>query len=262
MSVIIKDVAYGLYHVPDFVRYGSKPSRDIADNHDVLLDLQNHLRTYEQCVSYPPHQVFIGNKYPDELNKIPKPWYEHPLADARREGLFGEIMTEEEFYAWLKIADDFDLLWLDPDFVRYIKEKVVSYPFMTESRMNKLGEGQSPEKIKAIVEQGAALPVFYNGEPVGSLRKDHETDDTLKSDVLMENLMAKASGSLAIMKMLERANMTPDDVEFVLDCTETAVGDRYNRGGAASQKPWQRWWDAQMPPAMISVLFAVLLCMP
>jgi betaine reductase len=46
----------------------------------------------------------------------------------------------------------------------------------------------------------------------------------------MENLIAKASGSLVMFHLFKRAGVEPADVDFVLDCTETAVGDRYNRG--------------------------------
>ncbi len=31
MAVVVKDCAYLLAHVPDFIRYGSKPSRDLED---------------------------------------------------------------------------------------------------------------------------------------------------------------------------------------------------------------------------------------
>ena len=115
MSVVIKEVAYGLYYVPDFVRYGSKPSRDIEDDPNRIKEIYDHLRSYEECVAYPPHQVFIGNLHPDDLNKVAKPYYENQPASAERQGPFGEIMPEDEFYAWMKVADDFDLLWLEPD---------------------------------------------------------------------------------------------------------------------------------------------------
>jgi hypothetical protein len=32
MSVTIREASYVIVHVPDFVRYGSKPSRDIEEN--------------------------------------------------------------------------------------------------------------------------------------------------------------------------------------------------------------------------------------
>jgi betaine reductase len=141
-----------------------------------------------------------------------------------------------EFYGWLKAADDFDLLWLDPDFVRQIKDKFTRHPFVKKSWATKLGEGKSSEKITEIISQGGALPVFHDGKMVGSLRRDHDRDDTLKADVLMENLMAKASGALAMIHLLKRADVDPSDVDFVLDCTETAIGDRYNRGGGSLSK--------------------------
>ncbi len=236
MSVVIKEVGYLLVHVPDFVQYGSKPSRDISDNEGLLKELNGHLRDYQGAVNYPPHQVFIGNRHPDDLNTIPKPWYEHPVLEGKRSGPFGEIMPEEEFYAWMKAADDFDLLWLTPDFVGRIREPFAAHPFIGEVQVKKLGEGKPPEKIKEIIEQGAAFPLYFQGELIGSLRRDHDRDDTLKPEVLMENLMAKASGSLAMLHLFKRAGIGPTEVDFVLDCTETAIGDRYNRGGGSLSK--------------------------
>ena len=126
MAVVIKDCAYVLVHVPDFVRYGSKPSRDISVNGEEGRELEKriyeHIRSYEEAVAYPPNQVFIGNIHPDQLHNILQPWYEHPLEDAKREGKFGEILGEEEFYGWVKIADDFNLIWLTPDFIERIRD--------------------------------------------------------------------------------------------------------------------------------------------
>jgi len=236
MSVVIKETAYVLAYVPDFVQYGSKPSRDIPENEGWLQQIRNHLRSYEDAVNYAPHQVFIGNKHPDELHTVPKPWYEHPLQDGARRGLFGEIMPEDEFYGWMKAADDFDLLWLESQFVDQIRDAFAAHPFIGEAQIEKLGQGKPPEKIREIIEQGAAVPVYFQGNMVGSLRRDHDKDDTLKPIVLMENLMAKASGSLAMLHLFNRAGIAPTDVDFVLDCTETAIGDRYNRGGGSMSK--------------------------
>jgi hypothetical protein len=236
MSVVIKDVSYLLVNVPDFVQYGSKPSRDILENEGLLQKIRNHLRNYEEVLQYAPHQVFIGNKHPDELTAFPKPWYEHPLQNGKRHGKFGEIMPEDEFYGWMKIADDFDLLWLDPQFIDQIRDAFAAHPFIGKAQIEKLGEGKSPDKIREIIEKSAAVPVYFQGKIVGSLRRDHERDDTLKAEILMENLMAKASGSLAMLHLFKRAKIAPTDVEFVLDCTETAIGDRYNRGGGSMSK--------------------------
>lgn len=238
MSVIIKEASYVLVHVPDFVQYGSKPTRDIEEDPGVIKEIYRHLRSYEDVVNYAPHQVYIGTMYPDDLHDVPKPWYENLLSDGKRNGPFGEIMPEDEFYGWLKVADDFDLLWLDPQFIEQIKDKFASHPFVGEAWIKKLGQGKAPEKIKEIIEQGAALPVFLEGKLVGSLRRDHDKDDTLKASVLMENLVAKASGALAMLNLFKLAEIAPTDVDFVLDCTETAVGDRYNRGGGSLSKAY------------------------
>ena len=243
MSVIIKEASYIIVHVPDFVQYGSKPIRDIEENPGVKKELDSHLRSYEDAINYFPHQVFIGNKDPDELYNVPKPWYEHLLKDGKRNGPFGEIMPEDEFYGWMKVADDFDLLWLDPQFIEQIKEKFASHPFVSEAWIKKLGQGKALEKIKEMIERGAALPVFYNGKLVGSLRRDHDKDDTLKAEILMENLVAKASGALAMLHLFKLAKIAPADVDFVLDCTETAVGDRYNRGGGSLSKAYAEMVD-------------------
>jgi hypothetical protein len=236
MSVVIKEAAYLIVHVPDFVQYGSKPSRDLLENNGLLKEIQGQLRTYEEAVRYAPHQVFIGNKHPDQLNDIPKPWFEHPLQDGKRQGPFGEIMPEEEFYGWMKISDDFDLLWLEKEFVDQIRDQFSSHPFINDGHLKKMGVGRPPEKIAEAIEQGNALPVYFHGKRVGSLRRDHDKDDTLKAEILMENLMAKASGSIAMLHLFKRAGITPAEVEFVLDCTETAIGDRYNRGGGSLSK--------------------------
>lgn len=236
MAVTIKEVAYGLFHIPDFIRYGSKPSRDIPEDKELLGKIYQHLRSYEQCLNYPPHQVFLGNRIPESLRDVPEPWYENQQTGAKRNGPYGELMPQDEFYAWMKVADEFDLLWLNPDFTAQIKEKVAGHPFMTEARLEKVGEGKDPLEIKKKLESGEAEPMLFGGEVIGCIRRDHDKDDTLKAEVLLENLMAKASGSFTMMRLFERGGLDPLDIDFVLDCTETAIGDRYNRGGGSLSK--------------------------
>ena len=238
MSVVIKEASYAIVHVPDFVQYGSKPTRDIEDNPAVKNELDRHLRSYQDVVNYAPHQVFIGNMHPDDLVNVPKPWYQNLLSDGKRFGAFGEIMPEDEFYGWLKAADEFDLVWLDPEFIAQIKDKFAGHPFVSEAWVKKLGQGKDLAKIKEIIGQGAALPLYLEGKLVGSLRRDHDRDDTLKAEVLMENLLSKASGVLTMLHLFKLAGIEANDVDFVLDCTETAVGDRYNRGGGSLSKAY------------------------
>ncbi len=236
MAVVIKDCAYVLVNVPDFVRYGSKPIRDLEENPGLLSEIDRHLRTFEEVLAYGPNQVFIGNRHPDDLHGIPQPWYKNPLPDAKRHGPFGEIMPEEEFYGWLKIADEFDLLWLEASFLDRIREAVARHPFVAPAEMKKLEKGVTAEQNRKNIEEDMALPLYYKGKVVGSLKRAHDKDDSLKAAVLMENLMAKASGALVVRHLFKRSGLDPAEVDFILECSETAVGDRYNRGGGSLSK--------------------------
>jgi betaine reductase len=240
MAVVVKEYAYALAHVPGFVRYGSKPIRDIAlaggAGSDLEKKIYSHVRTFEEAVAYPPNQVFIGNMHPDTLHEIPQPWYENPVKDAKKDGPFGEILPEEVFYGWIKMADDFDLVWLTPSFIEKIRDGVASHPFVSEADLKKLGNGVAAEKIAEKVKAEGALPLYSDGQVVGCVRRDHDADDTLKAHVLMENLLTKASGGLVLKHLLKRAGIQPGDIDFLLSCSEEAVGDRYNRGGGSLSK--------------------------
>jgi glycine/sarcosine/betaine reductase complex component C subunit beta len=241
MGVVIKNFSSILAHAPNFVRYGSKPYRDIADNGGgpggrLEKQIYRKVRPYPAAVAYPPNQVFIGNMHPDELDEIPRPWFDHLKREPLRNGLFGEILPEEELYGWLKMADDFNLVWLIPDFIEHIQAKVASHPFVRQEDIEKLGGGVPMEKISAKIEQEAALPLYHDGRIVGSVRADHDKDDSLKAHVLMENLLTKATGALALQHLLRLLKTDPEEVDFILSCSEEAVGDRYNRGGGSLSK--------------------------
>lgn len=240
MSIVVRDCSYILVHVPSFVRYGSKPLRDIEVNGGaegtVAKQIHEHIRGYNEAVAYPPNQVFIGNIHPDNLDDISQPWYEHPIPSAKRHGLFGEILPEEEFYGWIKIADDFDLVWLIPEFTDKIRARISDSPFLKDADIQKLGKGVPIGKILAKIEGDDALPLYCQETLIGSIRRDHEADDSLKAHILLENLLTKASGALAMHHLFKRSGVGPDEVDFILSCSEEAVGDRYNRGGGSLSK--------------------------
>jgi betaine reductase len=104
--------AYALFHVPDLVRYGSKPSRQIAVDRNQADRLQAGLRTFEAALAYPPNQVFIGNVAPEVLEQVERPWFRQPMESARAEGPFGRIVDQLAFYQRLQEADVFDLVHL------------------------------------------------------------------------------------------------------------------------------------------------------
>jgi hypothetical protein len=99
-----------LQHVPDLVRYGSKPSREQPRIPQIL----GALRSFDDAVAYPPNQVFIGNLEPGLLRELPRPWWgERPTADAH--GPSGEIIDQAAFYEMMAELDQFELVRLKED---------------------------------------------------------------------------------------------------------------------------------------------------
>ena len=234
---VIKSCAYALIHTPGFVRYGSKPIREIANSPEPLLPvIDKHLRSFEAAVEYPPNQAFIGNIAPDELNHIDQPWYENPVKGASRYGAFGEIMPEDEFLGLLKLADDFDLVWLDEKHAPMFAQRLSSNTMWKDADPAKIEVGVDQARIRERMADHGSLPLVYENTIVGCFHRHHEEDDTLKAHVLMENMMAKASGALVLKHLLDDAGVKTDEIDFILSCSEEAVGDRYNRGGGSLSK--------------------------
>ena len=174
-----------LAHAPDLVRHGSKPTRE-------GVDLAGSLRTYEEALGYPPHQVFIGNLDPDRLWAIERPWWRNPVA-GRPRGPFGTLIPETELYRRMAEADAFGLFRLDGT--------------------------------------NSGLPIYEGGALLGSMAGAHDEDESLTASVLLENLACKATGALALEDLLERTGLPADELEYAIGCGEEAVGDRYQRGG-------------------------------
>jgi betaine reductase len=214
---VIQAVSNVLAHVPDLVRYGSKPSREIAREATFADRLAGGLRTFRAAVGYAPHQVFIGNLTPWTLDTMARPWSNHCVA-LPTVGPFGHIVPQEVFYVWLKLADRFDLVRLTTDFATRpgLPADVPATPL---------------HEVERLVAKEDACPLWVAGQLVGCVRAGHPDDPALSASVILENLAAKASGALAVGQLLENSQMAPDAVDYVLGCGEEAVGDRYQRGG-------------------------------
>ena len=187
----IVGASFVLAHVPDLVRYGSKPWREPQR----LPEINAALRSFEDCVAYPPNQVFLGNLDPAELWDVPRPWWGHPAPVAPAEGRTGDLMNQTAFYELLAEVDQFDLVRLKDE--------------------PKAGE----------------LPLFEDGEVVGSIAPAHDVDESLQAPIVLENLSIKASAVQALRHLLERSSVDPDSITLAIGCGEEAVGDRYQRGG-------------------------------
>ena len=229
---VIRGVRFFLAHTPGLVRYGSKPCRDIDADPSVADTLLAHLRGFPDAVAYPPNQTFIGSLHPDVLGGLKTPWFRHG-GGGERWGPHGEIMPEEEFYGWLKIADAFDLVSLEADFAASVRPALEAHPLSTPADLEKLGAGVSPAEVDGrVAGEVPALPLFLrDGTRIGCFHAAHELDASLAADVLLENLACKISAVLAARTLLSQAEIDPLDIPYLLNSGEEAVGDRYQRGG-------------------------------
>jgi hypothetical protein len=190
MSAAIHGCSLVLAHAPDLVRHGSKPTRE-----DAADQIAPKLRTFEDALGYPPHQVFLGNLRPEALWELERPWWGHP-AEAKRAGPFGVFVDEDDLYRRMEAADQFQLLKLD---------------------------GRDAAN--------GALSLYRNGDRAGVMLRAHDLDESLSASVLLENLACKATGALALEHLLAQTTFPADDLQYVIGAGEEAVGDRYQRGG-------------------------------
>jgi betaine reductase len=234
---VVKAVSCVLAHVPGLVRHGSKPSREIGRQPEVVHQIQTGLRGYEQAVAYAPNQAFIGNVAPEALWDYPQPWWRNGLAGAQAQGRYGEILPEDAFFALLKLADDFHLVHLERGYLERAAERLSAHPLWADADLSRLGEGESADEVAGRARSGEALPLHAgDGALVGYVVAGHEEDVSQAPDILLENLAAKASGALALKHLLRQAGQEPAEVEYLLGCGEEAVGDRYQRGGGSLSK--------------------------
>lgn len=228
---VVQSYAYLLAHAPEFVRYGSKPRREIGVDPTLADKIDQHLRSFEDAVRYPPNQVFLGNLHPEDLAARPNPWWRNPVEDAKRDGAYGPFLDQLEFYGFLRAVDQFDLVWFTPEFTRRLAESIQNHPLAFPADIANLGQGYSIDKIRTRIEHEKSLAFFYKGELIGAIHRAHDDDEALQADVLLENLVTKASGTLAVRALLQRSGIRPEAVDYILSCSEEAVGDRYQRGG-------------------------------
>lgn len=243
--VVIQNCSYCLAHVPDLVRYGSKPRRQIINDSAVDKQITDALRSYKKAVSYPANQTFIGNLTPSNLAEMSRPWSQHSVGPDRPEpniGPFGEIMDQETFYGLLKLADDLSppLYEIDNNGLNKLQQLLKNHPLLAglgdrllEFTSHLLSrENNRPAHYGLPITSGAAsFGTFF-----GDRRSEGLADENLSAQTLLENLCSKASGALALIWVLKRADMKPEQIDFIISCGEEACGDRYQRGGGGMAK--------------------------
>ena len=229
---VIKGVRFFLAHTPGLVRYGSKPSREIPKTPELLKDITSHLRSYQEAAAYAPNQAFLGALYPDLLHEIEQPWFQQNR-NWKRKNPHGEIMPEGELYGLLKIADAFDLVWLEESFAKEIKDVLVGHALVQEAEVKRLDDSQPYSVIEAkVADAAAALPLYLkDGRLIGCIHRAHEEDAALTADVLLENLACKTTAVMALRSLLKDEQIDPAGIQYILNSGEEAVGERYQRGG-------------------------------
>jgi betaine reductase len=233
-SVGIKGYAYCLNHAPELgLHYGSTPfvERETRGESDFLKNLPKYIQSYEKTMQYAPNQAYIGGITYEEFEASKTPWIENYLTSASRYGRYGEIMPEDEFLGLIAICDVFDLVWLEKSFAEGIKAKLLKDSVMTEAIVARMKGLHDIAEIEAEVKDKKARALYFGGKAVGCVRNGHEVDDCLFAYVLMENLACKAGGVLALLHLMKNSDTKPEEIDFVIECSEEGAGDMNQRAG-------------------------------
>ena len=233
-KAVIKSASYVLVHTPDMIyNNGTTTQTELKTNpnSEFLKDIKNHFRSYEEVVSYPPNQAYIGNLFPDDLAQYAQPWFDKKVEGASRYGKFGEIQPQMEFIAMLKIVDAFELVKLNKDFTKKAIEVIKNDPIFTEADVAAMKEGEEQELIEKLVKEEHSEPLEHEGKLIGCIKRAHDVDTNLTAHIMFENLVVKASGVLAARHLVKVSGLDPATVDYVIECSEEACGDMNQRGG-------------------------------
>ena len=231
---VIKNAGYVLVHTPDMVIHNGSTQtteRIVNPNSEYLKELPKHLRSFEEVVSYYPNQTYIGNLRPEELGQIEAPWFDKKMSSASRKGKLGEIIPQDEFIGMIKISDVFDLVLLDKAFTAEVKNTLSNHPLISEELISRLGEGVEITEIENLVNNEHSEPLYHQFKLVGCVKRAHDVDLNLTAHTMLENLVVKASGTLAMLNLLGQNGIDPNAVDYVIECSEEACGDMNQRGG-------------------------------
>jgi betaine reductase len=233
-NAAIKSTAYCLNHAPELgSHYGTTPYLERHEKPDspFLAQLPKFIQPYDEAARYAPNLAYIGAMTIEQLEARPRPWHANLSDTPTRFGKYGEIMPEDEFLGLMDICDVFDLIWLEAGFAASVRDKLVAHPVLPPEVLKRLKAGRELAAIQKEISTKAALPFYFGGQVVGCCRRGHEVDESLSAHVLVENLACKAGGLLSLFHLLRNAGLRPDEVDFVVECSEEAAGDMNQRGG-------------------------------
>src|SRR6056297_225366 len=231
---IVKGAGYVLVNTPDMVVHnGSTQTTERLSNpnSEYLRGLTEHIRAFDEVVAYLPNQVYIGNLHPEKLKEYDMPWFDKESPIKERFGKYGEIMPQDEFIGLMKMADAFDLVKLDKKFAAEVKQKLKKHPLFDETDIEKIKEGMEIEEIISQMNEYHAEGIYMNGKVVGCVKRAHDIDINLNAHTMFENIVVKASGTLALKNLIAKNDLDPASIEYVIECSEEACGDINQRGG-------------------------------
>lgn len=227
---VIQKVGYALAHTPSLLEHHGSLATQTRQTHPddaYLTQIKNHLRPFDEVVSYPPNQCYIGNITPDELGKIEKPWFKTPGSD-KAEGKYGEIVSETIFYTVLDYVDVFELVSFTEEFITKAKKEASSHKILKNLELFARTKVLTDAELKKAIEEHHAAALHQDGKVVGCVRQAHDLDVNLSSHVMLENLSTKATAVLAGWRFSEEDLLK---VQYVIECSEEAIGDANQRGG-------------------------------
>lgn len=234
MNSVIKGVGYVLAHTPDMVIENGTTQmteRIVNPESEYLKELPSHLRSFDEALAYWPNQVYIGNKTPLELAEVEQPWYDKSCDETSRYGAYGQMMPEDEFILLMQACDVFDLVKLERGFVAAHKDALAANPVIDESIMARIVEGVDASEIEALIADDHAERICFEGAVVGCVKPAHDIDVNLSAEIMLENIVEKASSVLSLLSLVHNAGVAKDEIEYVIDCSEEACGDMNQRGG-------------------------------
>ena len=218
-----------LGHAPGLARHGSKPRRELEKDAEVEGKFLASLRNFDDAVAYPPHQAWLGAVHPRDLPDRPWTSGDHGT-DATRFGPAGELMPEEELLGLLGAVDGFELVTLSAEAADRAAAALAEHPLAKRLDLDLIDRARGDAEKAAAAPGALALHVGAD-HLAGAIRGAQDDDESLSAHVLLENLLGKATASLALLHLLEKNGVDPSSIEYVLSCGEEAIGDRYQRGG-------------------------------
>jgi betaine reductase len=146
-------------------------------------------------------------------------------------------MPELELLGLLACLDVAGLVTLDPEVSEQAAAALAEHPLAKKLDLDRLAAASGDIEGEAPGAEPGSLTLHVEGDRVaGAIRRGHDSDAALAAPVLLENLACKATGTLALLHLIEDHQVDPHSIDYVISCSEEGVGDRYQRGGGNMAK--------------------------